>query len=94
MPARGENEDAAFVARDFQHGGIAGVEFGDDFGIGESRGVEAAVAPEVDLGEVAETRLGEGGEEQMAKVYGAKHGVGRGLHSFQFQVSGCGDGSH
>ena len=80
-------------------GGIAIVEAGDDLRADERRHVEPARFPKVNLGEVAETGVGEGGKQRVLEVDLAQKrvvfqvGFGRGkLRDLQQTRDGLGAG--
>src|SRR5205823_5685146 len=75
LPARGEDEHAAFVFRNFQQGRIRVVEPSQNPRAGQSVGLELAVLPEMNFGEVTEARIGERGEQRMFKINLAEHRV-------------------
>src|ERR1051325_406579 len=75
MPTRGENDDATFADRNFDDCGIAIVKLGDDARSRKQRRVHAPVFPEMNLGEIAETCVGERREERVAKINLAQHRV-------------------
>ena len=79
LPAGRENVERAFADGHLQQRGVAGVELRDDARAGELRRVQSPILPEVNLGEVAEARVGERREERVLEINLREHRVGRHL---------------
>ena len=90
MPAGGEDKQRALSNRDLKQGGIAIIKSRQYSRVGDLFQIEAAMFPEVDLGEVAEARSGKWGKKWMLKIDLPEHGViaSRGFANRQILDSG------
>ena len=75
LPAGGEHEQFALAHGGFDQRRVAVVELREDPCAGDFGGVEPAMFPKVNLGEVAETRIGKWREERMAEINLAEHRI-------------------
>src|SRR6185369_333431 len=75
LPAGGQREDAAAADEDFQQGRVAVIKFCEHPGGGDRAGVELAVFPEMDPGEIAVTRVGKPAEQRVAEIDFAEHSI-------------------
>src|SRR5436190_15988220 len=75
MPAGDEHEQASGALRNLQEGGVAIVESRQNSRAGQPVGFEFPMLPEVDLGEIAETRIGKRRKQWMLEINLTEHRV-------------------
>ena len=73
VPAAGQNDEPPLAERFLDDRGVAVLEPGQDPRVAERLGLDPAILPEMDLGEVVELGAGERGEERMVEGDLAEH---------------------